>query len=550
MMKKILLLLIPLLLASCATGKKEEQKEEIIPIQLSFSHDSGFYDEPFYLTIESSENVDIYYTVDNSEPNESSLHYEEPILIEDVSNKENIYSIKQHISSLDVYYPSSLVDKCTIVKVIGINKETKEKTPISYLDYFVGYQNKSGYNNMPIITLNVNDDDLFDYEKGIYVTGKIYDKSEHIGYPETYPANYNQKGKEWERPANFKYFDEDGKIYLQQNIGVRIHGGWSRAFNQKSFNLYAREQYDGNTTFTQSFFDDIKPHSLMLRSGGYRDTFVTKIRDSLNQDFSVNEKFDVQKSSPTIVFLNGEYWGIYNLQERYSDYYVQEHHDIDRNNVLIIKNDEIDEGRRGDFHLYQELKNFFTFNDFSSYEEYKLAKEYIDMEEFASYMAVQLYVGNIDWPGNNVRLYRDVSRDSQWHFMMFDTDDSINMVSHMCAANVDPFLKTSHWKSGPLESDCLLGLMFTKLLLNNEFKTIFRNTILRIGRDTFSTEKVNTYLQNKKNLLSEPMANNYHRFVNDEYDETTFLDYVDGIKDFFAMRYSYIEEYLNEHIPA
>ena len=97
----------------------------------------------------------------------------------------------------------------------------------------------------------------------------------------------------------------------------------------------------------------------MLRSGGYRDTFATKIRDSLAQDFSVNEKFATQRNSHTIVFLNGEYWGIYNLQERYSDNYVDEHYGIKKKNVLIIKNDEIDEGNEEDYHLYEELMNFF-----------------------------------------------------------------------------------------------------------------------------------------------------------------------------------------------
>ena len=514
------------------------------------NHPSGFYNEAITLTMSAPSGYEIYYSLDNSDPDEHSTHYDAPIRIDDVSNRENKYSLKENISSLDVYYPSEKVDKCTLVKAIAINKDTNERSSISYFNYFVGFQNKSGYSNLPVITLNVNDDDLFDYDRGIYVTGRIYDESPHEGYPETYPANYHQKGKEWERNANFKFFENSKTLGLEQNIGIRIHGGWSRAFNQKSFNLYARKELSGSSTFDKQFFAGINAHSLMLRSGGYRDTDLTKVRDSLDQDMSENELFDIQRSMPAIVFLNGEYWGIYNLQERYSDYYVEEHHDIPRKNVLIIKNDEIDEGKETDYHFYEELVSFFQNNDFVESEKYEEAKGYIDMDEFASYMATQLYIGNIDWPGNNVRMYKDVkTENSKWHFMMYDTDDSSDIVPSKCAVDVDPFLKTSHWKSGPLESDCILGLMLSKLVLNSQFKVLFRTTFVRIGQNNFAPNKVNSYLDEKVNLLSTPMAKNYQRFVNNDYDETYYTTKVDIIRSFFDARYNYAISFLNEHIP-
>ena len=518
--------------------------------ELHASHESGFYDESFQLSFDCAYGFDIYYTLDCSEPNQNSYKYESPILISDVSSNDNYYSVKQGISPLNIYYPTDLVDKCTVIKAVAINRVSHVSTPVMCYNYFVGYQNKIGYENMPIVTLNMTEADLFDYEKGIYVLGKIYDESPHEGYPETYPANYQQKGKEWERPASFKYFNEAGELDLEQDIGVRIHGGWSRAFNQKSFNLYARKEYSGDSTFKKAFFDDIYSHSLMLRSGGYRDTDLTKIRDSLDQDLSINEGFDIQRSKPVIVFLNGEYWGIYNLQERFSDNYVAEHHDINKKNVLIIKNDGIDEGDEDDYHYYEELISFFQEHNFDESSNYELAKNYIDVNEFASYMATQLYIGNIDWPGNNVRVYKDVSDlNSKWHFMMYDTDDSSGILSYKCGADIDPFIKSSHWKSGPLEEDCLLGLMLSKLIANNTFRTLFRTTFMRIGQNNFSYQNVQAYLDEKIALLSKPMVNNYRRFVNSGYDENYFKEKVDVISNFFKDRYSYAIDFLNLHIP-
>ena len=143
----------------------------------------------------------------------------------------------------------------------------------------------------------------------------------------------------------------------------------------------------------------------MLRSGGYRDTFVTKARDALNHELNKNESFAVQNSFPCILFLNGEYWGVYLLQERFTEHYVEEHYGVDKDNVVIIENGEVDEGEDSDLELYNELLDFFKNNDFSLAQTYEEAKKRIDVNEFAAYMSTELYIGNIDWPGNNVKIW-------------------------------------------------------------------------------------------------------------------------------------------------
>ena len=143
------------------------------------SHESGFYNKPFVLDFSMPYGFDVYYTLDNSEPDNTSKMYvpNETILeIKDASDQENKYSMMQGISSLNVYYPESLIDKCTIVKAVAINRKSGAKSKTLCLNYFIGYQDKAGYEGLPIVSLDVSDDDLFDYEKGIYVTGKIYDE--------------------------------------------------------------------------------------------------------------------------------------------------------------------------------------------------------------------------------------------------------------------------------------------------------------------------------------------------------------------------------------
>lgn len=172
-------------------------------------------------------------------------------------------------------------------------------------------------------------------------------------------------------------------------------------------------------------------------------------------------------------------------------------------------------------------------------------------------MATELYIGNIDWPGNNVRMWRarETSdkkyEDGKWHFMMYDTDDSMDMVNSKCHFDSDPFLNKNHWKDGPLDEDCILGLMLTKLIANNEFVEMFKNTFIRIASENFSMTNVNLYLDSFSNKLSQAMPVFYNRFVSSDtnkYNEEYFIEQVEVIKTFFENRYEYAIKYLDEHI--
>ena len=518
------------------------------------SQESGFYDEGFELNLHSTANTTIYYTLDSTTPTINSNVYDGSIKITDNSNTPNKYSNIDNISSLDIYLPTDLVDKCVTVKAIAVDSESNVSDVICK-SYFIGYNEKLGYDNMTIISMVCDPAFLFDYEEGIYVTGKLYDEGEKIGYPEEYPANYQEKGREWEKEASFTYFDNDNSFSFSQNIGIRIHGGWSRAFNQKSFNLYARSEYSGSNSFEKPFFDTVTLKTCMLRSGGYRDTFKTKVRDGMNQDLSKIELFSTQDSIPVILFLNGEYWGIYYLQERFTDSYVEEHYKIDEDNVIIVKNDVLDEGIEEDIYLYEELISFFNDNDFTLDSNYEMVHKYIDVYEFAAYMATELYIGNIDWPGNNVAMWRSREitnlpyEDGRWHFMFYDTDDSASMLESKCNYDSDPFLNKNHWKYGPLDNRCILGLMLYKLLYNINFQTIFKEEFERIATTNFSSNNVNNYLNDKIELLSIPMNNFYTRFVSSDeftYNISYFVKNVEVIKNFYENRYYYMKEYLSK----
>jgi len=542
--------MVVLLVTGCTLTKSPEIHYDSLTLVTNFK--SGFYHDEFDFVIKGDHKADIYYSLDGTEPNIYSSKYIDSIKIKDKSKEDNKISNIENISSLeDIYFPNFNVDKYTKLKVKGYDKFGNE-SPIYEFIFFVNL-NFESYKDLPIVCLEVKNDDLFDYEKGIYVTGKTFDEGKKEGYPETWPANYNNKGKEWERPAHLVYFNKSHEFEFSQDIGIRIHGGWSRAFNQKSFNLYARKEYDGLNTFKKPFFETEKLKTCMLRSGGYRDYSITKVRDTLNQSLAKSLDIEVQDGYPVIVFLNNEYWGIYNLQERFSSNYIEEHFDIDKDNVIMIEKDEIDEGTAEDLLVYQDMLNFFGETDLSNEANYLEASNILDIDSFIKYMSTELIIGNVDWPYNNYRVWRsrvkgtNSKEDNKWRFMMYDTDDSSGIISK-CNVDSDPFLNESHWKNGPLDINCSIGKIFVSLLKNQSFRISFKSKFLEILNNVFNYQNVLSYLDKSKTLLKTPMVNNYERFVSNEYDEDYFIAEVGKITNFFKDRSKYLVGYLDSHI--
>lgn len=234
--KRILLIGISMLGLGCSIAGFRLYHKKIDPT-ISFSYVPGFYEEAFYLEIigGGTQNT-IHYTMDGSQPNLGSPIYLEPILIEDASGHENIYSMRDDISICyqkdlikqdgwpegDIGYqlPDFLVDKCNIIRAASFDKDGNCLSEISG-EYFVGFQNKNGYDKMTVVSIVTDQDNLFGYETGIYVLGKKFEdyfNSENRGWIGR-TANYTNRGREWEREVIISIYDIDRKKLLSTRGG-------------------------------------------------------------------------------------------------------------------------------------------------------------------------------------------------------------------------------------------------------------------------------------------------------------------------------------------
>lgn len=529
----------------------------------AFSHASGFYDEPFLLTI-TAPTDEIYYTLDGSEPSKNSLRYEKPLLIDDASKNQNAHSMRTDVST--GFYedkimahnaqtppqyktPDYKIDKCTVLRAVYYDVHGKA-SEIKTASFFVGFSGKRGYDGMNVVSLVTSPENLFDYEKGIYVTGKIFDDyfaAESSKDPADYiwgftrwwwwDANYHQRGKGWEREAVAAFFAPNGSLLLEQDCGMRTQGNASRGFYPRSLALHARKQY-GKKHFDHDFFETRKnPRSLIFSVCG-GDT--TRMRDYLVARLTKNLKFATFNYVPAVLFLNGEYWGAYLLCEKYDEFFCHNNYGVNAKDVIMIKSGGVEAGTSTDSRHYEEMLNFISYADFSDPVNYQKTCELLDMQSFIDYFAAEMYLALADWPNSNFALWRTRIEDSsspyadkKWRWMLFDVNGGIS------ARRVD--FDSIAWSKET-------SAIFRSLCTSADFRIAFVSTMNRLMDTIFSAEKVSAEIDLITQEMAVAMQANNRRFFGAEAQDE-YLSAVEDIRRFFAGRRQYMEELLEEHFP-
>ena len=524
-----------------------------------FSQESGFYTSSFDLNITHEDpQVQIIYTLDGSEPKLEHLQgavylhmdrymspqqqltektfitneYDpsDPIQIRDRTSDVNYFSRMQTVVDENpepYYFPKDSVFKGTVIRARAV-KEGSIPSPVVTQTYFVTNEGRGRY-SLPVLSISVQEDHLFDYENGIYVPGRIFDDVNPDNSRRDAETNYWQRGEEWERFASMELFEpESATADYNVNMGIRIHGGWSRAHPMKSLRLYARNHY-GENRFNYQFFPDesyMSYNRLLLRNSG-NDWPEALLRDPLLQGIVKHMNIDTQAYRPFILFLNGEYWGIHNMRERYDKHYLARKHGVDPENIDLLSGNNI--VKEGSNRHYSETLNYIRQNGLVARNHYNYIQTRIDIENYIDYKIAHIFVANTDWLENNIDYWRKRTnqyeplappmQDGRWRWLVYDMDSGFHLLSG-CKTNIDFCTPPNHntlafaaREDGPsFPNPPRATELFRALLENEQFRLDFMNRYLDQLNTAFLPDRLVTEVKRVAGDIEPEMSEHLDRW--------------------------------------
>lgn len=450
-MKRLLLILPLLLMPFLGTSQPVEKA--------CFSVPGGFYEESFTLEIfPFYPQHHIRFTTNGNRPTAQSRLYTEPLLLdESLYSTSDIYTI-QVAPENQMFYVDS-VRHCIIIRAAVFDENDNCISEVATNSYFI-HALGCDTHGLPVVSLCADSLDLFGYYRGIMVPGAWFSSSS----PD-WSGNYFGRGETWERVCNVEFYESDN-TGVNQIAGLRTHGGASRRYQQKGLKVFAREEY-GKKRFIHRFFPQIPHESFKhisikpFRSSNWKKT---GLQDPLAQQVARSIGLNCLAFRQTVLFINGEYWGIYSLEEAPDPHYLEDHFFVDPEQCNIMKNwKRLDTGDSTNWH---NLKQWMQTADLSNPENYNYAAERIDLEDFIDYQIFEIYSSNVDWPANNVRCWQE--GNGKWRWIFFDGDGCF-------FKDWDVFANATDTSQAVNPSNARATLFFRKLIQNPTFFSLFSN---------------------------------------------------------------------------
>ena len=438
----------------------------------AFSLKAGFYNSTQTLSISSPTGL-VRYTLDGKDPTQTSALYSTPLNI----------------------------DSTTVVRARTYSTNPLElPSEIITNTYFINENI-----NLPVVSLTSDPYNLFDYNYGIYEFGPNADT---VNIP-FLGSNFWQG---WERPANIEYFDQNGTLGFETPSSIAIQGNYSKAWPQRGFAVKTQENYKGGTINYPLFPD--KPTITQYKSFNIRnagsDWNTCHMRDRFNQkNAQKSTSVDMMDGKPCVLFINGDYWGVYELREKQDKDYIENNSGVPADQIDFLQFDgDIIVGRNTAF---LNMSSFIGSNDMSVQTNYNTAKSMLDIENFCDYFITETYIVNIDWLGsytNNIKFWRPNNPIGKWRYILWDTDLSLGFGKNFALGSDAPadFLDVA---INPVTANPH-STMLRSLLFNTEFKNYFVDRYA----DLMNTIFLPSTMQKNVNALHDEMLPEMPRHFN------------------------------------
>ncbi len=444
-----------------------------------FSAESGFYDDDFTLTLSADEGCTIYYTLDSSIPDENSTVYSDGIEVTNVCDQPNVYRAVQNVVfDWEEYTPTEeIVDKAFVVRAVAMD-ENGNQSDVVTKTYFVDMDE---YENGYVLSLVSDPDGLFG-DDGIYVTGEEYDEWYIGGQQGEEPeVNFKKKGYDYEIESSVELFD-NANLLMSQMAGIRIQGAGSRQNALKKFSIFARKEYSGSRYFSYDIFG-YGTHKFYLR-----DDFADVFLETLVTDREIGGGLC---ALPISLFLDGEFWYDTYLREKYSEDYLAEKYNLDRDKITLKS------------WMPPEITDYLEEHVVMDDKEYEEFGKLLDIDNYIDYMVYNIYLCNMDLSENkNVKIWKSTGNsgldydDGKWRFLIYDMDsitwnNSGNNFYGIDSYGINSFSQDKRYTSPAYDQQTI----FVFLKQNPDFCRQFVLTFMDFANTYFEKDNVDRQLE-------------------------------------------------------
>ena len=420
--------------------------------------DSKLFTDQFYFKVTIPDGATLYYTKDGSTPT--------------IDNPNVKTSSGNHtVSDTKVYR-------------FRLYKDGMLPSPVTTRSY-IRTSNNYG---VPVVSIVTADANLYSTEYGLWKKGP-YGKA---GNGQSDLCNWN---RDWDRPVNIEVIDVNGKMVINQEAEITPSGRYSRAYNPRPFKVKAKKRYGYDNYFAFTPFPD-KPYnkyqSIKLRGGGNNNK--ARLKDAALQQIMIRSGLDIdcQSYMPVHHYINGVYKGVINFREPNNKDFAYSNYGWDDDEVDCFKLDHnfgnggfvLTEGSRAPWDEWVQLAK--TAGQDASYQR---ICEIVDIDEFANYMAVEFYLGNEDWPRNNIKAFRHNTPDGRYRFVVLDLDHSFG--SPTKATSINPFTSfdsQEYYDNGGYKS--VMVTLFHNMLQNSTFRKKFIDSYCIVAGSIYDPDRV------------------------------------------------------------
>lgn len=519
--------------------------------EVTFSHDAGIYGRAIVLEMDAPAGYTIYYTMDGSDPT--------------VKSNANRKTYGAGITLKD----SSAMAWGAVTRTWGnYNGNARPSVSQQVGGYVIKAYATNGTDSTPIYTNTYFiTDDLEQY--GVTVMSISIPLSEMIGaqgFYNNFSTDGTITGVRRRGTAVMEVFDENGERVGNSVVELAVSGNGSSGFAMKSLRIYYKGALNETAGLQNDLYYDLFDglavdnngaaitdfSRLLLRNSG-NDCGVSYIRDAYMQRVCAGLYVDTMAAASTLVFVNGEFWGVYNIRERYSPEYVENHYGISKENVTVIESDYsqvhtntnadyiVSSGAEGDADPFNELVKYMKEHNLSNEEYYRYVCERMDIDSFIDMWVVRLYFNAIDWPENNIKVWRNKNPDdpsgfdTKWHFTLLDMDMGLSFYD---------FTSEDDNCFNRINRGSVCGNMMCDLLENEGFRNRFILRYYEVVNEHFTVEYLSETFEALYAERTPLMPLQVGRWPSDGASTSRWESTCNDIRSFISNRNRYALQYL------